>query len=338
MMEKYWIKAQVLSGLTRLLRTTFVQDLDELGEKINFDFSQLDNKDNKIALTDCIAMLEACAEQLDCTYLGALLGNQQSEDHLGLLSLLGSYASDLEHAVTEVFNNMSLNSTGIDWLLSKEDDYVQMACFFNLKGSQGHMQADLLALQQAYRLFKTLTDNQWEPTRVYLTYPAPANIHSLTPFFGSNIYYNMDFNGFIFEKSALKIKIKPHYHHMIHDILKEYLLLTGKTEYLDRLSKIKLTIRSLLLSNQSCTLKDVAESQNKSTRALQYFLKNKNTTYQVLLADVRFGLAAELLRDSDHNVAKIAVMTGFSESVTFSRAFKKKFGKTPTQFKNSQYT
>ena len=54
-----------------------------------------------------------------------------------------------------------------------------------------------------------------------------------------------------------------------------------------------------------------------------------------LLASLRMKKAVELLETTELRIAQVAFMVGFSDSQYFSKVFKARFGKTPTQYRRS---
>ena len=57
-------------------------------------------------------------------------------------------------------------------------------------------------------------------------------------------------------------------------------------------------------------------------------------TVGVILNEQRMKLAKKLLKQKDCRIIEVADATGFSNSSAFSRAFKKEFNLTPTEFMN----
>ena len=51
------------------------------------------------------------------------------------------------------------------------------------------------------------------------------------------------------------------------------------------------------------------------------------------ILDIRLKRAAKLLKESDKTIAEISYMTGFVNPKYFSVCFKRRLGKTPTEFK-----
>ncbi len=55
------------------------------------------------------------------------------------------------------------------------------------------------------------------------------------------------------------------------------------------------------------------------------------------LRDLRFSKAAQMMKDSASPISEIAYMTGFNDSHYFSKAFKKHFGVSPTQYRKKLF-
>jgi len=68
-----------------------------------------------------------------------------------------------------------------------------------------------------------------------------------------------------------------------------------------------------------------------STRTLQRRLSEEGFTYKQLLESVRHTLAEQYIRDERLSLNEISYLLGFSEQSSFSRAFKRWTGKSPSQ-------
>jgi AraC-like DNA-binding protein len=76
----------------------------------------------------------------------------------------------------------------------------------------------------------------------------------------------------------------------------------------------------------------IARQMNISPRHLQRKLKARHLRFTDLVDAVRRDDALRLLRDGRRPLTEIAHQLGFSDHSNFSRAFKRWYGKTPTQF------
>jgi AraC-like DNA-binding protein len=76
---------------------------------------------------------------------------------------------------------------------------------------------------------------------------------------------------------------------------------------------------------------DVADSLNLSERTLRRKLAQEGLTYRTLLDDGRKARALELMMIGRQSIAEVTTETGFSDTRSFSRAFKRWTGLAPSK-------
>lgn len=85
------------------------------------------------------------------------------------------------------------------------------------------------------------------------------------------------------------------------------------------------------------SLDSVAEMLSISPAYLSsIFKKYSGTNFSDFLSDVRTNAAKELLKDPLRSMGEIATMTGYENGSYFCRAFKKKTGFTPSEYRKSR--
>jgi len=77
----------------------------------------------------------------------------------------------------------------------------------------------------------------------------------------------------------------------------------------------------------------VADALYMNVRTLQRRLQKERTTFKTELNSVRQELADRYIRDSTKGLADISYLLGFSEMSSFSRAFKRWTGETPSRYR-----
>lgn len=83
--------------------------------------------------------------------------------------------------------------------------------------------------------------------------------------------------------------------------------------------------------------KDVAALVNLSESYFSNYFKDKSgTTFREYLLKTRMEFAKARLRSHDANIGEIAARTGYQDYRSFSRAFKKETGMSPSDFMNSK--
>ena len=98
--------------------------------------------------------------------------------------------------------------------------------------------------------------------------------------------------------------------------------------------RVKSTIIDLLPSG-NVNDEMIAETLNMSTRALQRKLQKKETTFKQLLTETRQELADKYIRNNQLSLTEISFMLGFAEVSSFSRAFKRWTGESPSEYRHS---
>mgnify|MGYP005992823787 FL=1 len=69
-----------------------------------------------------------------------------------------------------------------------------------------------------------------------------------------------------------------------------------------------------------------------SPRTFHDKLKKEHTSYQKLLDETRQQLAQKYMQEMDIQISELTYMLGFSDASSFSRAFKRWFGVSPSQY------
>jgi AraC-like DNA-binding protein len=78
---------------------------------------------------------------------------------------------------------------------------------------------------------------------------------------------------------------------------------------------------------------EIAAALHVSTRSLQRRLAEAGTSYRDLLDDTRRALAVSYLRDKSYSVSEVTYLLGFSDTSSFSRAFRRWTGESPSEFR-----
>jgi AraC-like DNA-binding protein len=99
------------------------------------------------------------------------------------------------------------------------------------------------------------------------------------------------------------------------------------------INQLRRVVLDMLVSGYP-KLERVAAEIGMTQRTLQRRLAMAGTSYSELVNEARFQLAAELLRDRRVPIASIARVVGFANHSGFSRAFHRRTGITPRQYRS----
>lgn len=110
------------------------------------------------------------------------------------------------------------------------------------------------------------------------------------------------------------------------------------TDYLAQLDRndVTMRVRSKLvehLPTGRISEESIASSINVSRRSLQRKLREQGMSFTQLLENTRRELSLQYVRDPQHSFNEIGFLLGFAEPGNFSRAFKRWYGKSPSQYR-----
>lgn len=91
-----------------------------------------------------------------------------------------------------------------------------------------------------------------------------------------------------------------------------------------------------LLPDPGAGMKAVASAFKMTERTLRRRLAGEGTSFSSIADQVRHSMATQHLQRPDATVEQIALITGFSDSANFRRAFHRWTGMTPAQFRRQQ--
>jgi AraC-like DNA-binding protein len=89
-------------------------------------------------------------------------------------------------------------------------------------------------------------------------------------------------------------------------------------------------IRSL--HEGQCDTSAVAERMNISERTLHRRLKSKDKVFRTVLQEIRKSMVLEYLSDSKLSLSEIALLLGYGDQSSFTRAFSKWYDCSPLQY------
>lgn len=109
----------------------------------------------------------------------------------------------------------------------------------------------------------------------------------------------------------------------------------------DKRSKMRIELAKKFIAEnykKNITLNDLAEYVELNASYLSNLFKTEvGTNFSDYLLEVRMQAARNLLRDPTIKVYEIGCMVGYEDAVSFGRAFKKKVGMSPKEFRNTVY-
>ncbi|MUG96123.1 helix-turn-helix domain-containing protein [Scytonema sp. UIC 10036] len=191
------------------------------------------------------------------------------------------------------------------------------------------------AIAFAINSIRTLTRQHWYPKTVWLEHNSSKKALEYEQVLNAPVLFNQSINAIAMERELLKQKVPfadlsllPILESRLHQFFVE-------KEVDDEL--VTLVNRAIARSlPQGClTVGDIAFSLGLSSRTLQRYLSDRNTTYKQLVDKTRYQLSLMYLKEPEFSLTEVALLLGYSELSAFNHAFRRWTGLTPNKYRHS---
>ena len=170
--------------------------------------------------------------------------------------------------------------------------------------------------------------------KVSLAYPKPDNFEVYENYFEAPVQWSGDINAVHFEQSAFRCPSTQANKAVRESAEKQWLDEVAHYNDLSFIESAQAVIKANL-SDSRITIETLAEKFGMSVRTLQRRLDQEQTSFSKLVEEVKKQQAKTLLKQNAENITDVAFQLGFSNSGSFSRAFKRWFDVSPDQYRKT---
>lgn len=183
-------------------------------------------------------------------------------------------------------------------------------------------------------LLREVTHNQQlAPTRVDFEHAVPADQSALREAFACPIHFNQPDNRLYFSRDVLDMPVvtaDPRLFQALEPFLEAQR--QNRTTATDLLGRLAHHISSSL-SSGGASLEQVANRMGMGPRTLQRRLSEHHLEFSQMVEEVRRSLALAYVAGGDYRLTEIALLLGYAEASSFSRAFRRWTQLTPQQYR-----
>ncbi len=207
---------------------------------------------------------------------------------------------------------------------------------FGLRVAEGHALPAAEALDAFAAIYvrtcRKRLGRDWSPRAVYLQRPAPADAGPWQAAFRAPLFFAAGETRLEFSHADLEQPLED-----ANPELAEHneAVLQRALEQLDTPTWAR-RVRALLedrLPAGEPAAEGIAQSLHVSLRSLQRHLSEEGCSFEQLLSETRRRLAEQHLRDPRCSLSEVAYLLGFADTSSFSRAFKRWSGLSPSQYR-----
>ncbi|MFN3712467.1 MAG: AraC family transcriptional regulator ligand-binding domain-containing protein [Alcanivoracaceae bacterium] len=288
------------------------------------------NPEAKVTVQDTAALLAECESLLGDPSLGINMARHAEYSTFGALGLALAAGGDLRSVLHRIVRFHRLISDAVSTNLSEDDDRLGLH-LVAADDTAPHPQALLFVLAIIQRMVRIRLPCQGDPVEVVTPDIPPAMRAAIQRYFRCQVSQGDHF-ALLFHRHASQLQLAasdPQLAAMLDATLTQRLADAERGALSTRLS---LWIEERLPEGEP-SLSDAASLLNMSVRSLQRRLKDEDLTWQQLIENTRRVLVERHLRQPGMSITQLAFLLGFADVSSFSRAFRKWYGASPSQLR-----
>ena len=254
--------------------------------------------------------------------------------HIGPLGFAWLASTSLRSAFQRVQRYIDVLHENLQVTLRESEDALVVSFYLDAPSvNLYHRDIGYLAIMT--RMCRFNYGDQWNPSRVTVAHPTPPD----QSYFYSLFRCPVDFEA---EENSLHIDLRHADKQLdgankqlaqLHDhIVVRYLAHLSRNDIVNR---VKAAILDGL-GEGAATEAFIAQAMNTSIRNLNRKLSKEGTSFKSLLMEIRRELAEQYISDSTLTLTEISFLLGFSEVSSFSRAYRRWEGLSPSEARKSR--
>lgn len=327
-----------------LFLTALVNALSDLGSQIDpvlreygFYRTQTATPYERVALNRYVSLLEHAAERFDRPFLGLEMGAQFGLEELGPFHALFT-ASDSLRACLEsfvMFQNRWQSETMLDMQV---EGHLTTLSYRILNPTVWPRRQDAeFTMAGIVLLIKQLATPMWHPVEVHFEHSIAGMEDHLSQFFKAPVAGNQVANQLVMCNEDLDRRFSRS-NGLQGSRLKDVL----ETHLLDLLGPESTAAKGVVATAEEVIARrmgrapvdcdSIAAELNLSPRSFRRRLLEEGTSFRNLLQEARQARAMTLLKSPDLPLSVVAERLGYSDTATFSRAFKEWTAVSPRRF------
>lgn len=310
------------------------KDLGPLVAAAGLTVEDIDDKARRIGVGAQIKVLELAAKELRDEYLGFHLASGFELGEIGLLYYVLASSDRLADALRNAARYSGVMNEGVRLRLSLQGSTEIALAYENVDRASDRHQIEfwLVAL---VRVCRAVTGNRLAPRLVKVRHARPGEHPEFRAFLGCDVQFAADADVIEFPLLFSTLPIVG------ADVHLNKLLLHYADQALGRAPSQRNTVRSRvedvvtqLLPHGRANASEVARRLGTSRRSLSRALSAEGTTFSEILDQLRAALAERYIKEEELPISQVAWLLGYSEISSFTHAFGRWTGMSPSQFRS----
>lgn len=282
--------------------------------------ADFDDPDSYIHYPSAIRLLEDCAARLNAPFFGFELGKSQDVEVLGPLSTLLLAAPTVGEGLALMERYMPVHAPGARFESKIEGGLAHVSYRILSPEASGMRQINELSMAVSFGIIRMLVGPELAAREVHISSPPPPRrSDAMEEFFGTSIDYDCTASCLVLPSVCLAKAIDGNNPALLN-ASRRFLESFAQQDFADITGQVRKVIRQLLPTGE-CSLALTAMHLSMHPRVLQHRLNERGSEFRELLRQERLQLAKTYLVNARTPLAEIAMLLGYSDQASFTRAF-----------------
>jgi AraC-like DNA-binding protein len=332
--EAGMVRAGPILALPAVLRSLGVDPpalLAELGLAESF----FEDPENTLSMAFAGRILGLCVERTGCEHFGLLVGQHAGASSLGALGYLMRSSPTVGDALAAFSRHLAVQDQGgTVWVDDSDGSHSILGYTLFDAEVESLDQIMACAIAIGTNILRSICGPQWRPNDVLFAFSRPKYVRPYQRFFGLVPRFDADRTGIVFQSHLLRAFV-PSADLLLNKIMEERVRELEQTSEDDVVAQIRRLLRTMITS-PNCSMGAAAERIGVRRRTLNRKLAAAGTTFHQQREEARQEIACQLLENTRTTATEIAEILGYTDPASFTRAFQRWTGSTPTQWRASR--
>ncbi len=283
-----------------------------------------------------IRILELASEELQDGLLGFHLACNFDFREIGLVYHVIASSEQLADGLLNGKRYCTIMNEGIHLNVKLDDRAAAISLdYVDLERQSDRHQIEFW-LVTLVRICRQVTDTRLAPRHLRIRHRRDETPAEMRRFFGCDVEFGAASDEIIFPAPVASLPIVGSDNYL-NDLLLRYAeeALADRPQERASLRSAVERVLPQLLPHAKASASNVAQKLAFSTRTLSRKLHNEGVAFAEILEETRAALAKRYLAERDLPISEIAWLLGYVEVSSFTNAFKRWTGMTPSQFRLS---
>lgn len=295
-----------------------------------------DDPDNVVPFVALCGLVHRARERTGLCDVGLRACTNTGLAALGLLGYLVANSETVGRGLSALQEFLHVHDEGATAYFASEGDSAVLGYEVLTPNVRGADQVTFGAVAIAANVLRGLCGAGFRFHEVSFAYRAPPDVSLFRRFFAAPVRFDAERTALVFDGRWLVAPVTGASAN-IRAVLDEKIrqqAANAPDATADRLQRV---VRSMVAGGRF-TVDDLAAAFALSRRTLGRRLHAHGTSFQALLDEARFLAARNLLQSSQIPVAGIAARLGYGDATSFTRAFHRWAGSSPSQWRRTRRT